>query len=95
MRLPGTGTLVVTAIAVDSNGDFYRLDKCGPTYPKDSANCVDGGFALHKFTGSAGHWTPTVVPIEKLTAPTSMSIDATGIYIADGPRAVKVAKPKT
>ena len=84
----------VVAIAVDSNNDFYRLDKCSPTYPKDDGSCKDSDYALHKFLPKpGGGWTPTVVPMEKLTAPTRMAINATAIYIADGQRLVKVAKP--
>jgi hypothetical protein len=93
MKLPGPSTLRVMAIAVDSNGDFYRLDECGPSYPKDDGSCKDSSFALHKFIGKSGAWTPSAVPIERLTSPTSMAIDATGIYIADGQRVMKVAKP--
>lgn len=78
------------SIAFDPKGDRYELEEtCGPDQPPTQVHpCVTSVFTLYKYTGRS-ITDPKTVPAPGLKAPTSLAVDATGIYVADGNRALR------
>jgi hypothetical protein len=85
-------TKQTVAMAFDTNGDRYTLyESCGPGQPDGQTRpCNVTVFTLSKFTSNSG--TPTDIPVSGLSAPTSVAVGPSGIYITDGKRVVKITK---
>jgi len=82
----------IVAMAFDSNNDRYAIyATCGPNQPPGQIRpCNTDVFTVRKFADNST--SPTDIPVQGLTSPTSMAVSATDIYIADGKRIVKTAK---
>lgn len=85
LRPPTPELTKVLAIAFDPDGDRYELEQtCGPDQPPAQIRpCVTTLYSLYKYEGRSAT-DPKTVAIEGLESPTSLAVDAAGVYVADG-----------
>lgn len=85
LRPPTPEGTKVLAIAFDPDGDRYELEEtCGPDQPPAQIRpCVTTVHSLYKYDGRSAI-DPKTVAVDGLKSPTSLAVDAAGVYVADG-----------